>query len=358
MFSQFVSSIFNNTTNSYKFYWWLAILELIKEGEKENLTFEAIVFQIIAKIWYPVNYFKLSFGKQDQFSKYVLSIRDEYGLIDDIKESDLIAFLEQRKSDKFIVDIVRKITNYVPYRFLRTWFSTETRGMKDVDVNPAILDLQDSKGVETPYIIDKDNRLIVLNASYRDWIINNFKIIESYTYFELLKYLEKNNLNVTNISVKLFKPQTRKLSTATKLWKGFIKVNTGLTDIVEGSPLEIIKPMSIDHFLPWSFVTHDLLWNLHPMSRSANSSKSNKLPSEKYISDFSELQYEFSRYLVLSKQDKSLEDYYTTFNIGDTQFKQMTSTIFRDKLNDVILPKLEIASNMGFEKGWKVSHDI
>lgn len=34
----------------------------------------------------------------------------------------------------------------------------------------------------------------------------------------------------------------------------------------------------IDHFVPWSFVMNDELWNLMPMDSSLNSSKSNKLP--------------------------------------------------------------------------------
>lgn len=38
------------------------------------------------------------------------------------------------------------------------------------------------------------------------------------------------------------------------------------------------KNISIDHFVPWSYVAHDELWNLTPTTRSINSSKSNNLP--------------------------------------------------------------------------------
>ena len=34
----------------------------------------------------------------------------------------------------------------------------------------------------------------------------------------------------------------------------------------------------LDHFIPWSFVMNDELWNLMPMDSSWNSKKSNKLP--------------------------------------------------------------------------------
>ncbi|MFO7585650.1 MAG: HNH endonuclease domain-containing protein [Anaerolineales bacterium] len=35
---------------------------------------------------------------------------------------------------------------------------------------------------------------------------------------------------------------------------------------------------SLDHFLPWRYVAHDLLWNILPASKSVNSSKSDSLP--------------------------------------------------------------------------------
>ncbi len=36
--------------------------------------------------------------------------------------------------------------------------------------------------------------------------------------------------------------------------------------------------ISIDHFVPWSYVAHDELWNLVPTTKAVNSSKSNNLP--------------------------------------------------------------------------------
>lgn len=38
------------------------------------------------------------------------------------------------------------------------------------------------------------------------------------------------------------------------------------------------KDISIDHFIPWSYVAHDELWNLSSTTRSINSRKSNSLP--------------------------------------------------------------------------------
>ena len=40
----------------------------------------------------------------------------------------------------------------------------------------------------------------------------------------------------------------------------------------------VLKQYDVDHFIPWSFVMNDELWNLMPMDSSLNSSKSNRLP--------------------------------------------------------------------------------
>ena len=48
----------------------------------------------------------------------------------------------------------------------------------------------------------------------------------------------------------------------------------------------------MDHFIPWSFVMNDELWNLMPMDPSLNGAKSNHLPKwEPFFNLFAEHQY-------------------------------------------------------------------
>ena len=47
----------------------------------------------------------------------------------------------------------------------------------------------------------------------------------------------------------------------------------------------------MEHFIPYSFVSHDLIWNLIPADKKFNNSKSDKLPSlNKYFEPFFILQ--------------------------------------------------------------------
>ena len=68
----------------------------------------------------------------------------------------------------------------------------------------------------------------------------------------------------------------RKLSNVRKLWEGVLEVRE-IRDVFTGREI-VPKQYDVDHFIPWSFVMNDELWNLMPMESSLNSSKSNRLP--------------------------------------------------------------------------------
>ena len=100
----------------------------------------------------------------------------------------------------------------------------------------------------------------------------------------------------------------------------------------------------IEHFVPYSWVSHDLIWNLIPADSSFNSSKSDKLPPlERYFNDFFALQ-KTAVDVVKEKQPRNpfLEDYLTIFPNLDTAF---TRENFRERIE----PLITIAANNGFE---------
>lgn len=64
-----LSGIFNDTTNSYKFYWFLAILNALNKSQNERLDVDDLAMQMVADVWFPLDYYKLSFGKLDGFKR-------------------------------------------------------------------------------------------------------------------------------------------------------------------------------------------------------------------------------------------------------------------------------------------------
>lgn len=82
----------------------------------------------------------------------------------------------------------------------------------------------------------------------------------------------------------------RKLNYVRKLWEGVLELSE-IRDVFTGNPV-IHKKYDVDHFIPWSFVMNDELWNLMPMDSSLNSSKSNKLPKwDPFFEKFANNQY-------------------------------------------------------------------
>lgn len=357
-FENQIIKVFQSTTNSYKYYWWYSILQLVKKGDDETIKFDEIAVQMIVLAWYPVNFYKISLGKQDQLSKYIKEIKEHFNALnDDIKEEDLYLFLNSNKEHILIKAIINKLIKYVPYRFIRPWFD-ETMGVQDAKVNNLIVSLQSTTNRLLPYIIKDETNEIILNSKWVEWIFSNIKIIESFTLYELFKYVEKNNPYVTNISLKLFKPQFRKLSEPTKLWKNFIEIK-GFENrsVFEKKPLFSLNKIAIDHYLPWSLVTHDKLWNLHPIELEANSSKSNKIADVKYLSDFTNLQFSFIHHIT-SLKPKYLEDYFTLFSISKSELLSLPNEKFTEILSNKITIETELAANMGYYTKWSyLNHD-
>jgi hypothetical protein len=59
-----LSACFNNKSTTYKYYWLLSILQEVEIG-KSSLDKQHLFARMISNAWYTVNYFHVSFGKQD-----------------------------------------------------------------------------------------------------------------------------------------------------------------------------------------------------------------------------------------------------------------------------------------------------
>ncbi|WP_285056633.1 HNH endonuclease domain-containing protein [Pedobacter ginsengisoli] len=104
--------------------------------------------------------------------------------------------------------------------------------------------------------------------------------MKSFCYWHLSLYLQKHNPNVPDIPNKLIKPPQRNGLTKQRkdFWDLVIHHNGPVNCIYTQKKLTI-GDYAVEHFVPYAFVSHDLLWNLIPADKSFNSSKCDKLPS-------------------------------------------------------------------------------
>ena len=299
-----LTQVFNSTSASYKYYWFISLLQLsTKNRTNEKIEVRDILIQMICNAWYPVNYFKLSYGYSDQLQKNIAQIQKELNIPVDIALKDLFILLRNNNS-KSINKLVTHFSLQVPYRFLSPRINFES--------NLTTIEKSNQYHNNCIYSISNDDVLqIEINPLWKDYLFINYKILLDFTYWRLSLYVQTLNLNIPNVPQKLIKPNEREgLNKQRDFWNIVFDELTSIDCIYTGKSL-CVDDFDMEHFIPWSFVLHNKLWNLLPSDSSVNSSKGNKLPNLKnYIKPFVENQREAIKVVYKNQlTNKLLEDY-------------------------------------------------
>lgn len=343
---------FKKTTNSYKFYWFLALLKAIEEGQLSNgkIAMPQLFAKMIGQCWHTVALYKLSLGTMDKLGTNVANFMQQFSDTLDARsapkdiEACLLASTKAMKELNYL-------KSNVPYRFLSTFFKGQVNG----SFNPSIRQLcaYNFTSKRPPiYRFVEDNKCIELQAEWLSYLKNNLKILQDFCYLNLIHYLSRRNPNVPNISNKLQLHLTnRNLGPARNYWKKLLGEQK--FQCIYSNQVLTPTNLSIDHFLPWSFVAHDMLWNLTPTLKTVNSSKNDRLPDLKtYLKAFGEQQYESFQLLYKLEEKQALEDYAIAFNTQISSLYQLPKAYFVERLGQQIEPLFQIAGNQGFQSDW------
>lgn len=152
-----LAQVFNDTTNSYKLVWFLAILRLIKEtlGRKARFSIAEVMVEAAVAAWPATCLYLLSFGKQDQLAPWLRTSLKQLGVPAAAGPDVIRATL----SGSVAVRELRKFERFVPTRFLSPWFQETLRGVPDYARGALIRDLaSQSRGTSDapPYFLDGD----------------------------------------------------------------------------------------------------------------------------------------------------------------------------------------------------------
>ena len=347
--TRYLNRVFDKTVATYKYYWFLGILDLYVKQGKTRMNVWEIMISMVANAWYPVNYFRLSFGKSESLYEAILTLQRENNIPINIGVSDLTDMLHLMAQRPEIRKQLNFLQLNVPFRFLRPWIDTS-------DDREMVKRSQTFENGCLYKLVKEDGTLWVeLNPSWLVYLQENYDILSSFAYWGLTNFLQVRNPNVPNIPNKLIKKEERNsLSAQRKFWNIAINGGQEVRCLYTNKVLEE-RDYDLDHFIPWSFVSHDLLWNLMPADSSINSSKSNKLPDlNLYLPKLAEAHQAALRInLEKGKQVKLLEDY---LSLGHTpqDLVKMDREHLLDCFYQTFTPMFQIAQNMGFES-WK--HD-
>lgn len=326
-----LASVFRNTSATYKFYWFWAILEAVEEG-KITINKKEIFARMLSLSWYTVNYFHISFGKQDLIQQAIFNIKDIENLSIDDKQSVILDRLIKSKNPETI-KLLLHFDNNVPHKFLSPWLGSGSRAK----VYEQSLD----KNLNAPYQLHKEH--IVINDRWFEYFRNNLGILKSFCFWNLALFLQNRNPNVPDIPNKIHRPIIRgSLNKHKQKFWDIVLNELGSINCIYTNEKLVVGDYIIEHFLPHQFVAHDLMWNLIPADSQFNSKKSDKLPPfEKYFDDFYYLQKEgFEIIKKKSPKNKFLQDYLTIF--PELSFD-------KSRFIEHIQPMLTIAHNNGFQ---------
>lgn len=350
----------SNLTTSYKLYWLAGVFEEAVAG-REHVTFARIAARMVAAAWYPVVYFRLSLGAADQIGACVSYVRERFGIAPDAPEGEIVALVEE-SDDAGLRSRAGHLCDYVPYRLIRPFYEgafaemrRERGAIRDRDVNPTVLALNREDPAGAPYRIDGTGSALDVDPGWAGYFRDNEALVRGWLDMELVRYLQARNPSVPAIPLKVHRPKKRDLAGAQSFWRAVVGDHE-VRDIYTGEPLGErgfgkLGPLSIDHFVPWSFVLHDEPWNLAPTFRDVNSSKGDRLPDlGLYLEPFCELQFDaLVTARALGGHRKVLETYLAidphALEYGRTDAARKS---FCSAIRSAVAPLHQIALNQGF----------
>lgn len=339
-----LSQVFNNTTATYKFYWFLSILQMHNEEEAYRMSVWDVVIRMVANAWFPIHYFHLSFGSMDSLHTIVTELQWLTSLPMDARNDEIISCLKDNMDNKEVKKLLKTLTLNVPYRFLSPWINYTS----DSDViershsyeNGCLYSIQKSK----------DEFFITINPVWNKYLQDYYGILSDFINWNLTLFLQSRNPNIPNIPNKLTRPLERtSLNKQRRFWDDVIKIGGKIQCIYTGKDIHV-GSYAVDHFMPWSFVAHDQLWNLIPADNSINSSKSDKLPPlDKYLQKMAEQHRKAIRtYLEAGRKESALDDF-SSLGYTARDLLMLNRERFLSAYQQTFTPLYQIAQNMGYE---------
>ena len=281
------SQMMKDPSYCYKFYWLEAIVKLISK-DVEQTTFNEIIDEMICSAWYTVLEFHVHLSgimlgeARDGLERAVLRLQNLSCLRSDADADQIKQALSEYISDKDLKKYKEQLTKNVPYYACSKFF--ENLGYKVDGTISRFLVYSEAidKVSPLPYRLGNTNGLqreVYFNARWIPMIKDNMVSILGWIQYEKLKWLQSNNPEIPGLVYKLapMDMKMRKLSRVRNLWNAILE-QQNVIDVFTDTPIDRSK-YDIDHFIPWSFVMNDELWNLMPMDSKMNIVKSNNLPN-------------------------------------------------------------------------------
>jgi hypothetical protein len=359
-----LAALFRSTTTSYKYVFFLGLLRCLDDHHEPSprVPLRDAIIEVLALAWYPHTFFRLSFGALDRIG----AVLDQLSLDIGHQQLSFSSTDVERLRDALRATLTpahhQRLSRYVPYRLLAPFFP-DLASVPQEQRNRAIaaLSRQEFETRKPLYCIEGET--LILHPDWAAYLRENRRIVEGWVAWHWLAYMQSQNPSVPNVAGKLFPVVERSgLTRQKEYWKA-VALAAPLRCLYSQTVLERVE--ALDHYVPWSFVLHDRIWNLVPVTPSANSAKSDRLASPAYLDLLVEVQ---CRGLIASRQhlarprwERFAEEFEQDLRVpaqlvrSDPPDPQALRDALARAYRDVV-PALEsLATRQGFSPGWALA---
>ena len=334
--------------------------------KKYRFSFDEIFDEMIVSAWYTVTQYHLFLApmiegeRRDAINRAIDVLIENTSLNENSKPDEIRSVLKEQ--NHLVLEYKRKLAKNVPYKLLSSFSFELTKDKGDAYRIEYIQIL--NQEIHFPYIIENGtgiHKYVVLQEAWIPFLVDNYMIIKNWIQYNKIQFLQMINPGVPGIINKLDdeRNNVRHLERVRDLWNAHIEVsNKEIVDIYSGNKLE--STFDVDHFIPWSYVAHDEMWNLIPSNASANCSKSNHLPEwDMYFNKMANMEYDLYKSVVeYDSIHKLFEKCYaknlqSLWALEELYVKGNTEYEFKHKLEAHMHPLYEAARMQGYSE-WKI----
>lgn len=282
--------------NTYKFSLAKFLLDFAKKSNlnlKENIPYKDIAEKFLEYYWYQECKYKLKQDFKVKRTPVILSIIRKYCGTEYIPQSYEKYFKNRvLAKESMIREIENKCLHDVIPRFQdRYCFELYIHHHKLSDTG---------KKFKLP---SKEKRYIEIPLSTQTFLKENYYELSKILIYEWAKFLEKTNFTPRLIS-KIEELGIKKRRSLNKYRKILLEIDT--TNCFYCNDPVFENDIHIDHFIPWSYIYEDSIWNLVISCSKCNLKKSDNLAPRNFIENICNR----NKSLGLNEYKKDINEYY------------------------------------------------
>ena len=200
----YLSRLFDNTSNCYKFFWFQAILRKLNR-DNNRFSFDELVNEMIADAWYMVTEYHLRLGPigvTDNLEEVVKYIGVIHSFPSSEKRDKIIEFLKQC-DDKRVLKYKQALILNVPYRLQVPFYDEISIDNKMWAGSKKILSDEINRQNRLMYYFVKMNGLkteIEVSDLWVEYLVSNREILNGWLKLKLIHYFQNKNPSVPGIA--------------------------------------------------------------------------------------------------------------------------------------------------------------